>query len=97
MPTPIAIRSARKNICLIVERLELQRIATGIVKKERRLFAGHAFKADAGFYDERNISFLKSCRKLAPFVHGKNCTEMTHWHVLAVNNIMFFVSCLIRA
>ena len=44
-------------------------------------------------------TFLSVSRvgKRLPILHGKNCTEMTHRHLIAIDDIMCFVSGLIRA
>ena len=56
MPTPHARSGQRaKMLSLIMERLEFQRIAAGIEKKECRLFARQAFKTYAGLDDEGNF------------------------------------------
>ena len=45
----------RKDPALVIESLELQRIAARIEEKECRLFAGQAFKTNAGLDDESTL------------------------------------------
>ena len=89
--------SARKDCRVIMESLELQCVAGRIEKKERRLFSRQSFETNAGFDDEGGFSFRQPVGKCLPILHGKNCTEMTHRHLIAINLIMCFVSDLIRA
>ena len=80
-----------------MESLELQRVARWIEEKEGRLFSRRTFKADARLDNEGNFLLRQPRRKFFPIFHGKNCTEMTHGHQIAVHVIMCFVSGLIRA
>ncbi len=97
-PPAMAMRSARKDGCVIMESLELQRIAARIEEKECCLFARQSFETNAGLDDETKFSCPSGApASFLPFRHGKNCAEMTHRHLIAIHIIMCFVSGLVRA
>ena len=77
--------------------LELQRVTGRIEEKESRLFAGKIFEANVRLDDERYFPLRQTIGKFSPLFHGKNCSEMTHRHLIAIDIIMCFVSGLIRA
>src|SRR6185437_7843943 len=88
---------ARENPAVVVECLELQRIAARIADEECRLLAGLAFKSYVRRDREGNFFARQFVGKRAPLRHGQNHAEMPHGHLFPVNNIKRFAAILIRA
>lgn len=80
-----------------MEGLEFEGVAGRIEEEEGCLFAGQAFKPNAGFDDELGVSRDKFRRQRLPLRHCQDCSEMAHRNCVTVNVIMCFVSDFIRA
>lgn len=75
----------REQPLWILKRLELQRIAAGIEKEHRRLFAHLALKAHMRFDDKFYVGSANFVGKSLPFGHGQHDAEMTLGNIVAVD------------
>src|SRR3546814_8096873 len=86
--TGSVITSSRgKNHRIIGERLELQCVARGIVKKHRRLFARLPGEADMRLDDKRRARAPQPIGERVPIGHRQHDAEMRHGHVVAVDRV----------
>src|SRR3989338_2362165 len=81
-PLTVARLLFREKLAEVAERFEFQRIAGGIVKEHRRLFAWQALKTEVGFdrkLHARLADALGQRVKLIPLQHH---AEMRHGHIV---------------
>ena len=78
----------RENHSITGKGLEFKRIATGIVKEHRRLFADFPFEADLRRDGKLRARNRQPVRQRLPVAHRQHHTEMRHRHVMAIDRIM---------
>jgi len=81
--------SCRKQLAgNILEGLELERIACGIEKEHRRLFAGLIFESGVGFDDELHALALHALGQCVPLRHLQDDTAMRDGNALSVDRVV---------
>ena len=80
--------SARKQIRIVGKGLELQRIAAGVIKEHRGLFAHLALEPYMWFNAEMNARRLYAFGQGFPLRHFQNNAEMRDGDVMAIDGVM---------
>ena len=72
----------------VAKRLELQRIAAGVLKKHRCLLTHLPDKANAGFDAKQRAGSAQVCCELVPLLPLQHHAEMRHRHVVPIHRVI---------
>ena len=82
------VRSAPEDLGVVLERLELERVARGIEYEHRRLLAGLPGEAGVRFDHELDAGGKQPIGQLLPLRRAQQQAEMRNGHVVAVDRVV---------
>jgi hypothetical protein len=83
----MVVAASRKDLMIIAEAFEFQRIPTGIKQEHRGLFAHFSLETDAGFHHEHHVELAQARCQLLPCRPFEYQAEVANRDVFAVDDV----------